>query len=161
MAGRPRKLNRKLEEQILELIADGLTIRQVFERPETWPFDTEQYILLNVAIQPSIDQAFTQSAMEIDYVRVYQETTLSVADLDKNEAALFFPNPVEDKLTIQLPSNLFGAKATIYSVLGQKLNSFIQTESRMVLDISHYKQGIYVVRLEAKNSTTSYKIIKK
>ena len=39
MAGRPRKLNRKLEEQILELIADGLTIRQVFERPEieyTW-----------------------------------------------------------------------------------------------------------------------------
>ena len=34
MAGRPRKLNRKLEEQILELIADGLTIRQVFERPE-------------------------------------------------------------------------------------------------------------------------------
>ena len=39
MAGRPRKLNRKLAEQILELIADGLTIRQVFERPEieyTW-----------------------------------------------------------------------------------------------------------------------------
>ena len=39
MAGRPRKLNKKLEEQILELIADGLTIRQVFERPEieyTW-----------------------------------------------------------------------------------------------------------------------------
>ena len=34
MAGRPRKLNRKLEEQILELIADGLTIRQVFEKPE-------------------------------------------------------------------------------------------------------------------------------
>jgi len=39
MAGRPRKLNRKLEEQILELIADGLTIRQVFDKPEieyTW-----------------------------------------------------------------------------------------------------------------------------
>ena len=39
MAGRPRKLNKKLEEQILELIADGLTIRQVFDKPEieyTW-----------------------------------------------------------------------------------------------------------------------------
>ena len=33
MAGRPRKLNKKLEEQILEYIADGLTIRQVFEKP--------------------------------------------------------------------------------------------------------------------------------
>jgi hypothetical protein len=99
--------------------------------------------------------------MEIDYVRVYQETSLSVSDLDNNEVALFFPNPVEDKLTIQLPTNLFGAKATIYSVLGQELNSFVLTESRIVVDISHYEQGIYLVRLEAKNSITSYKIIKK
>ena len=38
----------------------------------TWPFDAEQYILLNVAMQPAIDPNFTQSAMEIDYVRVYQ-----------------------------------------------------------------------------------------
>jgi len=39
MAGRPRKLNKKLEQKILELLADGLTIRQVFEKPEidyTW-----------------------------------------------------------------------------------------------------------------------------
>ncbi|MFZ4670831.1 MAG: glycoside hydrolase family 16 protein [Flavobacterium sp.] len=38
----------------------------------TWPFDTPQYILLNVAMQPAIDPSFTQSAMEVDYVRVYQ-----------------------------------------------------------------------------------------
>jgi beta-glucanase (GH16 family) len=38
----------------------------------TWPFDADQYILLNVAIEPSISPSFTQSAMEIDYVRVYQ-----------------------------------------------------------------------------------------
>jgi len=34
MAGRPKKLNKKLEKQILDLIADGLTIRQIFEKPE-------------------------------------------------------------------------------------------------------------------------------
>ena len=38
----------------------------------TWPFDAEQYILLNVAIQSSIISNFTQVAMEVDYVRVYQ-----------------------------------------------------------------------------------------
>ena len=38
----------------------------------TWPFDAEQYIILNVAMQPGIDPNFTQSTMEIDYVRVYQ-----------------------------------------------------------------------------------------
>ena len=39
MAGRPKKLNKKLEKQILDLLADGLTIRQIFERPDidyTW-----------------------------------------------------------------------------------------------------------------------------
>jgi hypothetical protein len=39
MAGRPKKLNRKLEQKILDYLADGLTIRQVFEKPEidyTW-----------------------------------------------------------------------------------------------------------------------------
>ena len=34
MTGRPKKLNKKLEKQILDLIADGLTIRQIFEKPE-------------------------------------------------------------------------------------------------------------------------------
>lgn len=39
MAGRPKKLNKKLEQKILDYLADGLTIRQVFEKPEidyTW-----------------------------------------------------------------------------------------------------------------------------
>ena len=39
MAGRPKKLNKKLEKQILDLLADGLTIRQIFDRPDidyTW-----------------------------------------------------------------------------------------------------------------------------
>jgi beta-glucanase (GH16 family) len=41
----------------------------------TWPFDAEQYLLLNVAIEPSVLNTFVQSAMEIDYVRVYQESS--------------------------------------------------------------------------------------
>lgn len=39
MAGRKKKLTEKLAEKILDLIADGLTIRQIFERQDidyTW-----------------------------------------------------------------------------------------------------------------------------
>ena len=39
MAGRPRKLTDKLKAHILSLIADGLTIRELFSRddvPITW-----------------------------------------------------------------------------------------------------------------------------
>jgi beta-glucanase (GH16 family) len=42
----------------------------------TWPFDASQFIILNVAMGGSlggtIDPAFSQSTMEVDYVRVYQ-----------------------------------------------------------------------------------------
>ena len=44
----------------------------------TWPFDKEQYLLLNIAmggVAGPIDPNFTQTAMDIDYVRVYQNTT--------------------------------------------------------------------------------------
>jgi beta-glucanase (GH16 family) len=40
----------------------------------TWPFDKDLYLLLNVAVQPSISEDFTESPMIIDYVRVYQKT---------------------------------------------------------------------------------------
>jgi beta-glucanase (GH16 family) len=43
---------------------------------ETWPFDKDQFIILNVAMGGGfggdIDPNFVQSSMEIDYVRVYQ-----------------------------------------------------------------------------------------
>lgn len=39
----------------------------------TWPYTDEQYLLLNIAIEPKIATSFTQSAMEIDYVRIYAE----------------------------------------------------------------------------------------
>ncbi|MFY0606069.1 MAG: glycoside hydrolase family 16 protein [Cyclobacteriaceae bacterium] len=38
----------------------------------TWPYDSDQYILMNIAIEPEIDSAFTESAMVVDYVRIYQ-----------------------------------------------------------------------------------------
>lgn len=50
MAGRKRKLNIKLAERILELIADGLTIRQVFEKDEidyTWASFRKELVTSN------------------------------------------------------------------------------------------------------------------
>lgn len=43
---------------------------------DTWPFDANQFIILNIAMGGTfggaIDPNFTSSTMEIDYVRVYQ-----------------------------------------------------------------------------------------
>lgn len=51
------------------------TYNLTIKNASTWPFDAEHYILLNVGIQSNITSNFTQSAMEVDYVRVYQNTT--------------------------------------------------------------------------------------
>ncbi len=62
------------EEQMVFSVDDVVhyTYNPAVKNSDTWPFDAEQYIILNIAIEPGIDPAFTQSAMEIDYIRVYQ-----------------------------------------------------------------------------------------
>ncbi len=39
---------------------------------DTWPYDSEYYLLLNIAIEPDIDPEFTESTMLVDYIRVFQ-----------------------------------------------------------------------------------------
>tara|TARA_B100000809_G_scaffold264863_1_gene321920 strand:- start:2775 stop:3695 length:921 start_codon:yes stop_codon:yes gene_type:complete len=39
---------------------------------DTWPYDSDYYIILNIAIEPDIDPEFIESVMEVDYIRIYQ-----------------------------------------------------------------------------------------
>ncbi|MGB2128861.1 MAG: family 16 glycosylhydrolase [Flavicella sp.] len=48
----------------------------------TWPFDAPQYFLLNVAIVPGISNDFSESSMDIDYVRVYEPSPTDSGDGD-------------------------------------------------------------------------------
>lgn len=62
----------------ITFLLDGVafyTYNPAVKTPSNWPFDLEQYLLLNIAmggIAGSIDPSYTQSSMVIDYVRVYQ-----------------------------------------------------------------------------------------
>lgn len=48
------------------------TYNPSIKNAQTWPFDSDQYVVLNIAIKPEIEQSFTQSEMVIDYIRIYQ-----------------------------------------------------------------------------------------
>lgn len=68
-------------EDKIDFSVDGFIYYTYQPSPQnmsTWPFIADQFILLNVAIQNSIDPAFTSSDMILDYIRVYQEQTESV-----------------------------------------------------------------------------------
>ncbi len=65
----------------MEFAVDGVihyTYNPSVKNADTWPFDAEQYLLLNLAIQSNISSSFTEGAMEVDYVRVYQNTTVDL-----------------------------------------------------------------------------------
>lgn len=140
------------------------TVHYVYEPPvqnsSTWPFDANQYLLLNVAILPEISPSFSESSMEIDYVRVYQEAGLSLPENQQKERIRLFPNPVRDSLTIDVPSHLIGAKAVLYSATGKQLYGAVTETRRVVIDVSKYAKGMYFFSLIKGSQGLTRKFIK-
>jgi beta-glucanase (GH16 family) len=66
----------------ITFLLDGVafyTYNPAVKTPNNWPFNSEQYLLLNIAmggIAGTIPTNFTQAVMDVDYVRVYQNTLL-------------------------------------------------------------------------------------
>lgn len=64
----------------ITFLLDGVayyTYNPANKTPSNWPFNAEQYLLLNIAmggIAGTIPSNYTQSSMVVDYVRVYQNT---------------------------------------------------------------------------------------
>jgi beta-glucanase (GH16 family) len=126
----------------------------------TWPFDAEQYLLLNIAIEPSVAPNFVQSTMEIDYVRVYQENVLNLDNVSNFSKIKLFPNPVTNELTINSKENI-NTTAEIYSLLGQKLYSCVLKEENTNIDVSNFQNGIYLVLIISEKGIDTYKVLKK
>lgn len=66
----------------ITFLLDGVafyTYNPAVKNASTWPFTADQYLLLNIAmggVAGNIPSNFNQATMEIDYVRVYQNTTV-------------------------------------------------------------------------------------
>ncbi len=62
-------------EESIVFSVDGIetyTYRPEKRNKETWPYDSDQYILMNIAIERDIERDFKESIMVVDYIRVYQ-----------------------------------------------------------------------------------------
>lgn len=54
---------------------DGIahfTYNPSIKNTETWPYDSDYYLILNIAIESEIDQNFIESPMVVDYIRIFQ-----------------------------------------------------------------------------------------
>lgn len=151
------------DSQRITFSVDGinhLTYSPAVKNQYNWPFNAEQYLLLNVAIDPSVTAGFVQSAMEIDYIRVYQQTALETNNVNKVTNMVLFPNPATDEITLKTNGILLGSSVSVCSILGQELNSFILKSEETTLNLSHFQSGIYVLKVNSKVGIENYKFIK-
>ena len=126
----------------------------------TWPFDLEQYLILNVAMGgiaagiDGIDPSFTQSPMIIDYVRVYQNNSLSTDEF-KDDIFKVFPNPTDSEINIK--SKVRIDRVELYDILG----NFILGESKTTnsIEVNNLQTGLYLLNIYSGGSKTVKKIV--
>ncbi|MGV6830073.1 MAG: family 16 glycosylhydrolase [bacterium] len=131
------------------------------------PFNNEFFILLNLAmggnLGGTVDPAFTDDVFEIDYVRVYQESTLSEEEILASKSVLY-PNPVQDSLQIKFerPTTQM-VRVELYDVNGRILkNSMLAIDGQTLnYDASRLTNGLFFMRIIFDDDTSEvFKFVK-
>lgn len=144
----------------ITFLIDGVgfyTYNPAVKNDDTWPFDEDQYLLLNVAmggIAGAIDPNFTQSSMVIDYVRVYQNTGLGVDDVFENEFSIY-PNPPSS--TIHIKTNAQIESLELYNTLGQRVVCTYQNTK--TLNVESLKSGVYILKIMSNGSSVTKRVL--
>ena len=130
----------------------------------TWPFTEDQYILLNIAIEPGVSSSFTKSAMLIDYVRVYDNdtSTVSTNKIEQMDGGFkVFPNPVSDRLQVFSEE---GSKEFLWKIidlsLGKEVLSGEMNSNQNLIDVEALDSGIYAISIWNAQSNFTKRFIK-
>jgi hypothetical protein len=88
-------------------------------------------------------------------VTVSVSACTGIGELSNGGHFSLFPNPVKEKLTISFDINFTG-KLTLYNSLGQLIrNKNIESSNSIVVDLSEYAQGVYIIKLFPENGNES------
>ena len=145
----------------ITFLVDGVgfyTYNPAVKNGSTWPFDLEQYLILNIAmggIAGTIDPTFTQSSMVIDYVKVYQNV-LSTDEFDKNSLRMY-PNPASGNVFID--SKITIDRVEIYNAIGALVLSNANVDS--TIDVSSLNAGLYVLKVYSGEKSVVKKLVVK
>lgn len=129
-----------------------------------YPFTKPFFFILNFAVGGkmggAVDDSIFPKEMVVDYVRAYQ---ISDVAIDKNmmDIDLGITNPVEDRIDINL-STLSGTKQIkIYTMDGSLLFDELTDNQLYTHSMSHYEDGIYLLRVESQQGVITQKLIKR
>ena len=131
------------------------TYNPTAKNSDTWPFNSDQYLLLNVAIQESIASSFTSSAMEIDYIRVYQEQPMSIDQSNHPEIQLF-PNPTFKRFYIRSATEIH--ELNIYDLQGRSIVHHQPMQKQFSIS-EDLPKGIYLVEMKGPNVQSTRRLV--
>lgn len=71
-----------------------------------------------------------------------------------------FPNPAQNEVNIILPSALESANVRLYDVLGKIIMETTVSANNSKLNLSAFSKGIYLLKIEAEESSKTFKLVK-
>lgn len=144
----------------ITFLIDGVgfyTYNPANKNPDTWPFDLDQYLILNIAMggaAGSIDPNFIESRMIIDYVRVYQNL-LDTNELDINQISIY-PNPSSNYLNIESKTSIDHLE--IFNSMGQLVLK-VNHNKNQIVNIGNLNNGVYFLKIYSGNKTGTKKFV--
>jgi hypothetical protein len=89
--------------------------------------------------------------------------TSSTAGIYENKLLSFemYPNPVSDKLNIQLPSGSEKAEVSIFDYTGRLVSSKTISSNDTSIDVQSISNGIYIIRVASNTKIGVQRFIKK
>jgi len=106
----------------------------------------------------SIDNQYEGSVFSIE--QTFTLDNLSLDEFQTQLTAQFYPNPVNDKLTISC--NQLVQRVSVFNVLGKKLKTIsINDLKDFNIDLTNYQSGIYFIFLRSIRGEEVIEVIKK
>jgi hypothetical protein len=90
-----------------------------------------------------------------------ESNTTGIRENIVNNNFAVFPNPSNDKITVEYPA--FGNKdemIDIYNIQGQLLTHMAMLQTKTTIDVSAYTNGMYFVKVKSENGSRVNKFIK-
>lgn len=99
----------------------------------------------------------TTNDFEFDNIYVSTTKILGVNNFESNEVSMY-PNPANNSFKIRAANTI--DRITIYNSLGQKIQIVSPNKSNETIDVSSFKNGLYLIQVESQGKSVTSKLIK-
>ena len=109
----------------------------------------------------SVDLNIPNSVASDRFEIKFDNTTLGTDDFEQAGISMY-PNPVQDKVTLNLSQfNEEAKQLSVYDVTGKLINNYsIDNQENYEINMSNYASGVYIVKIKTASGQLQHKLIK-